>query len=89
MNWHLQVHNSQHCTPDHWGTYYLMTLYNMGAFSTAVLAEMNPDAPTSSEELEAWAKVAAGKKPVPPALKPGPVTRAELAQFVDDLMRKQ
>jgi len=85
MTWPLKVHNSQHCTPDHWGTYYLMTLYNMGAFSMDELANMNPDAPTSAAELEAWAKVAAGKKPVPPALKAGQVTRAELAQFVDDL----
>ena len=87
MRWPLKVHNSQHCTPDHWGTYYLMTLYNMGAFSKQELADLNPDAPTSGEQLAAWAKVAAANKPVP-ALKPGPVTRAELAQFVYDLSQK-
>jgi hypothetical protein len=85
MDWPLKSHNSQHCTPDHWGTYYLMTLYNMGAFSADMLANMNPDAPTDATELSAWAKAAAGSRSVPPKLKPGPVTRAELAQFVDDL----
>jgi hypothetical protein len=88
MRWPLKVHNSQHCTPDHWGTYYIMTLYNMGAFRKQELADMNPDAPSSAAELAAWAKVAAGSRPLPAALKDGPVTRAELAQYVYDLKQE-
>jgi hypothetical protein len=87
MRWPLKVHNSQHCTPDHWGTYYLMTLYNMGAFSKQELADMNPDGPTKGAELMAWAKIAAAGKPVP-LVPDGPVTRAELAQFVYDISKK-
>ena len=87
MRWPVKVHNTQHCTPDHWGTYYLMTLYNMGAFSKQELSDMNPDGPTSAAEVMAWGKIAAAGKPVP-SLNDGPVTRAELAQFVYDISKK-
>src|SRR6202012_1098349 len=86
MTWPTKVKNSQHCTPNHWGTYYLMTLYNMKAFSIETLANMDPDAPTSAEELAAWAKVTAGGRAIPEVPKSANgVTRADLAQFIDDL----
>jgi hypothetical protein len=88
MKWPVKIRNTQHCTPDHWGTYYLMTLYNMGAFTIDDLANMDPDAPSSAAEMVAWAKIASGKRPVPAyTISKGPVMRAELAQFVDDLMK--
>lgn len=87
MRWPVKVHNTQHCTPDHWGTYYLMTLYNMGAFTKQQLGDMDPDGTTSGAELAAWAKVATGGKAVP-QVGGGQVTRADLAQYVYDLTRK-
>lgn len=75
--------NTQHCTPDHWGTYYLMTLYNMGAITDDDLRKMNPDAPISRETLARWTAVAQ-HKPVANATD-GPLTRADLAAWIDAL----
>jgi hypothetical protein len=86
-------HHSQHCTPDHWATYYLMTLYNMNAFDEVFLQRMDPDAPARRSDLVAWT-AAASKTTVQahPLLlaesqKPnGPFTRAELAEFICSLV---
>ena len=79
----------QYCTPDHWATYYLLTLYNMGAFSDDVLKSMNPDSPTTRGELVKWAASGLPASPSAKAVlaaeaaKPdGPVTRGELADFI-------
>jgi hypothetical protein len=86
-------HHSQHCTPDHWATYYLMTLYNMGAFDEAFLQRMDPDAPARRADLIAWTAAALNTTiQAHPFLatesrKPGGAfTRAELAEFMSTLI---
>ena len=76
--------NTQHCTPDHWGTYYLMTFFNMGAFTADELRAMDPDAPISRVSLAKWTSVAQGGKAQPPVAD-GPITRGELAAWTDGL----
>jgi hypothetical protein len=76
--------NTQHCTPDHWGTYYLMTLFNMGAFTADDLRAMDPDAPISRASLEKWTAVAMGKTGVASGGE-GTITRGELAAWTDGL----
>ena len=73
--------NRQHCTPQHWATYYLMTLYNMGAFTSAQLASLDPDAPARRSDLVQWAEVAA-RRSVPVESAAAGFTRAELADFI-------
>ena len=76
--------NTQHCTPDHWGTYYLMTLFNMGAFTADDLKAMDPDAPISQASLARWTAVAQGRA-AQTSVADGPITRGELAAWVDGL----
>jgi len=83
----------QHSTPYHWATYYLMTLHNMGAFSTDVLVKMDPDSPATRSELVRW--VAAGTRVLPESHLPlqeetnkgdGPISRGELAELIVKLL---
>ena len=79
---------TQHCTPDHWATYYLMTLHNLGAFDTEFLTKMDPDGPISRKDLSAWTAIcatAAGRAISPPKTAEDPaksLTRAELAEHL-------
>jgi hypothetical protein len=80
--------NSQHCTPYHWATYYLLTLYNMGAFSTDDLVKMDPDSPATRSDVAHWFAAAMAKSPeAPPLLREeakkqdGPISRGELAEL--------
>jgi hypothetical protein len=80
--------SSQHCTPYHWATYYLMTLYNMGAFSTDELVKMNPDSPATRSDVVHWFRAAMAKSPeAHPLLSEeankvdGPISRGELAEL--------
>jgi hypothetical protein len=89
-------HHSQHCTPDHWATYYILTLYNMGAFSEEVLQRIDPDGPASRLDLVHWSAAAlkAGPQSHPVLAAEaqkgdGPVTRAELAEFLFALMERR
>jgi hypothetical protein len=86
--------NTQHCTPDHWATYYIMTLHNMGAFSTEALEAMDPEAPATSQDLVRWAAAALKSQPEANSVlaaeskkHDAPVTRAELAEFIVALTR--
>lgn len=88
--------STQHCTPDHWATYYLMTLYNLGAFNEEVLQHMDPDAPAQRADLVRWAAAALKVEPdAHPVLAAeaqkadGTFTRAELAEFLIALMGKR
>ncbi|MEO7143320.1 MAG: FAD-dependent oxidoreductase [Bryobacteraceae bacterium] len=83
MRWH---HGSQFSTPYHWATYYLMTLYNMGAFNGDTLRTLDPDAPATRAELAAWSAAAQGRH-APAAISNGdaPVTRGELCVYIDRL----
>ena len=80
---------SQHSTPYHWATYYLMTLYNMGAFTTDVLGKMDPDSPATYHEVARWAATALHVSPdAHPLLseeakkEDGPIPRGELAELI-------
>lgn len=88
--------STQHCTPDHWATYYIMTLRNMGAFDDEFLERMDPEAPARRADLVRWAAAAARidarSHPLLVAETKkgdGPFTRAELAEFLVALMRFQ
>lgn len=54
---------TQHCTPYHCATYYMMTLCNMGAFTTEPLQRMDPDAPAQRADLVKWAATAMKVQP--------------------------
>ncbi len=89
MRWNR--HN-QFCTPDHWGTYYLMTLFNLGAFGKAELAKLEPDAKATRREMVAWSARALGVAAAAhPALSAeakkaaGPVTLAQVCALVERL----
>jgi len=84
----------QHCTPQHWATYYIMTLWNRGACTEDELKTMNPDAPATRRLLAQWAAAALGADASShPLLRPeldrpdSTLTRGELAAFVVDLAR--
>lgn len=73
----------QYCTPDHWATYYLLTLHNMGAIDEASLRELKPDAAIPRETLRTWlAKLRLGTA----FTGEGNLTRAELAQGIVSLL---
>jgi hypothetical protein len=81
--------NSQHSTPYHWATYYLMTLHNMGAFSADVLGKMDPDSPATRAEAVRWAATALAESPEARQLlseeskkEDGPLPRGELAELL-------
>jgi hypothetical protein len=91
-NWDKPGKRVQYCTPEHWATYYLLTLYNMGAFNDDFLAGMNPDAACTRSEMVKWASTAVGARasanPIlvaEAAKKDGSITRSELARFIQDL----
>jgi hypothetical protein len=80
--------NPQYCTPYHWATYYLMTLYNMGAISTEDLKKMDPDSPATRGELVRWFATALATSPgAHPLLseeakkEDGPISRGEAASL--------
>ena len=84
----------QYCTPEHWATYYLLTLYNMGAFNDDFLSRINPDSPGTRNEMVKWASTALGPRASANAIlaaeaakKDGPITRAELARFINGLRK--
>ena len=86
MSW---CKNSQHSTPYHWATYYLMTLHNMGSISPEDLAKMDPDAPATRREAVDWSAKALGVAPQAHAALSaeankgaGPVTRGELCALI-------
>jgi hypothetical protein len=68
----------QHCTPEHWATYYLLTLRNLDAFDDAMLREMNPDAPISRSTLMDWMSKLKVQQRVNGT---GTITRGELAEI--------
>jgi hypothetical protein len=80
--------SSQHCTPYHWATYYLMTLYNMGAFTTDELEKMDPDSPATRSDVAHWFQAvmekSAGAHPLleeQAKKEAGPISRGELAEL--------
>jgi hypothetical protein len=82
----------QHCTPHHWATYYIMTLWNRGACTDEELKAMNPDAPATRLQLAGWAAAAIGttegkRDLLQRELAAGSATftRAELADFIVNL----
>jgi hypothetical protein len=84
---------TQHCTPDYWATYYMMTLCNMGAFTSEALQSMDPDAPAQRADLVKWAAAAMKVQPESHAIlsaetmkENGQITRGELAEFLISLM---
>lgn len=89
MRWNRR---SQYCTPDHWATYYLLTLFNLGAFGEEVLSKLDPDAMAKRSELTKWTQAvlranARAKRILSEETgkSDGPVSRAELCDFVDRL----
>ena len=79
----------QSWSPDHWATWYLLTLYNMGAFDESAMGRLDPDAPVTRPELVQWADAAAKGRPgaqkalaAVPVESDGPLTRGALADFV-------
>ncbi|HEY3836489.1 MAG TPA: FAD-dependent oxidoreductase, partial [Bryobacteraceae bacterium] len=44
----------QYCTPNHPATYYLLTLFNLGAINEGALRQMNPDAPIPRQTFAQW-----------------------------------
>lgn len=83
MRWH---HGTQFSTPYHWATYYLLTLYNMGAFDADTLARLDPDAPATRADLEQWSAVAL-RRPKPETVSNGErqVSRGEVCEYVEGL----
>ncbi len=83
MRWHR---GTQFSTPYHWATYYLLTLYNMGAFGENTLAALDPDAPATRAELEQWSAVALGRaKPETVSDGESHVSRGEVCAYVEAL----
>jgi hypothetical protein len=82
----------QNCTPEHWATYYLMTLYNYDAFNEEFLRNLDPDSSTTRHEMAHWTAAALGVPIESKALlktevaKPdGPITRSELCSLLEQV----
>lgn len=77
--------------PSHWATYYLLTLYNMGAFDEAP-DKVDPDAPATRREVRQWSARVAHVRTITEASRlpssvreDGPVTRGEVCSIIDTL----
>jgi len=85
---------SQHSTPYHWATCYLMTLHNMGAISLDDLTQMDPDSPATRADLVRWSAAAMPASPASHTLlseeekkADSPISRDELCELIMKLIR--
>lgn len=79
--------------PSHWATYYLLTLFNLGAIRESP-DRIDPDARASREEVRRWSAVAAGiapeEHPIMRSFTPlddAPIRRGEVCSIIDGLRR--
>ena len=83
----------QYCTPNHWATYYLMTLYNLSVFDRTVLESLNPDASIPRATFATWIRNLSSKRNLPELERVAArlsgeqsITRGELAELIVQAM---